>query len=121
EERGEQLRQPVPIAYVSPVVSEVLRNEVDLHSALRFEQLRFSYELGEPEGAMSPAHEWNRTECTAVIAAFANLEIANVREAASVDAHAWMEDGDDFDQAALMQLGNEATHLGGSKKEIDLR
>ena len=59
---------------------EILRDEIDLARALRLEQLRLANDLVERERAMLAAHERNRAERAAVVAAFADLEVADVRE-----------------------------------------
>ena len=79
-ERLEQLRQREAVATIAAVVREVLRDEIHLARALRLEQLRFAHDLVERERAVLAAHERNRAERAAVIAPFADLEIANVRE-----------------------------------------
>ena len=55
-----------------------------------------------------------------MIAAFAHLEITNMREIAGENPHPGMLDGHIVDQATLVKLGDQTIDLGGTKKEIDL-
>ena len=89
-ERLEQLGQREAVAAVAPVVREILRDEIDLARALRLEQLRLAHDLVERERAVLAAHERNRAERAAVIAPFADLEVAHVRQVAGEEAHAGM-------------------------------
>src|SRR5205809_355747 len=68
---------------------------------------------------MLPSHQRNRAERAAVIAAFADLEIANVRQIARVNAHTWVEH---FrvrgKKSALDQLRDEPVALRRAQKQI---
>ena len=101
---------------------EVLRDEVDLARALQLEQLRLAHDFVERERAVLAAHERDRAERAAVVAAFADLEVAHVRQVARVEAHARMRDERrlGIEHAAREQLGNEAVHLGRAEEEVDL-
>ena len=56
-----------------------------------------------------------------MIAAFADLEISNVRQLAGEAANARMRDGqvDAVEQAPLFQLGHETPHLGRAEEQVD--
>jgi hypothetical protein len=69
---------------------------------------------------MFPTHERNSAECAAVIAAFADLEVPNVRPVAGVDAHAGVVRQRVAEKAAFRKLRNEAVGLCRAKEEIDL-
>ena len=119
-QRLEQLGQREAVAAIAPIVREILRDEIHLARALRLEQLRLAHHLVERERAMLAAHERNRAERAAVVAPFAHLEVADVRRVAGEEPHAGMDRRHVVDQAARLELGQQAVHLGGAEKQIDL-
>jgi hypothetical protein len=69
-------------------MGEILRHEVQLARTLRLEQLRLADDVGEGEGAMPAAHQGNGAEGAPVVAPFADLQIAHVRQLAREPPHA---------------------------------
>jgi hypothetical protein len=69
-----------------------------------------------------PAHEGNCAERAAVVAAFADLHVADVRQVAGVEANSGVQVLGRFTkQSALVELRHESLHLGRAKEEIDFR
>src|ERR1041385_3981315 len=71
---------------------------------------------------MLAAHEWNRAERAAVIAAFADLEVAHVRQSAGEHSHAGVHRRHIVgrQESALLELWNESIHFRRTEEEIDL-
>src|SRR6185503_1928473 len=99
---------------------EILGDEIDLFRPLHLEQLRLANDIALAEGAMFPAHQGNRAECTAVIASFADLEISHVRQIARVNADARMScDGIASNDSALVKLLREPSTFRRAEEEVD--
>ena len=101
-------------------MGKVLRHEIDLARALRFEQLRVANHLVQRERAMLATHERNGAEGTSMVAAFAHLEVANVWRVAGEETHAGVDRRHVVDQPAGLQFGQQPIHLRRAEKEIDL-
>ncbi len=69
---------------------------------------------------MLAAHERNGAEGAAMVAAFADLEVAHEGGVPRVNAHTWMLRDGVANQPALAQLGQQLLGLGGAEEEIDL-
>src|SRR5215203_6578548 len=99
---------------------EVLRNKIYFTCALHFEQLCLANQLTECKRAVLPAHQGNRAKCTAVIATFADLEVANMRKIARIDAYARMHrDRVSADDPPLCQLLCKPPALGCAEEQVD--
>jgi hypothetical protein len=92
-------------------VREVLRDEIDLARSLRLEQLRLAHDIVEAEGAMLSTHERDGAEGTAVVAAFADLEIPDVRQVAREQADAGMQRRRFVDQPSRLELREQPIDL----------
>ena len=70
---------------------------------------------------MAPPHQRNRAKRASVIAAFAHLEVPDVRKVAAVLPHAWVQRRKRRDEdAPLDQRGDEAIRIRCAEEEIDL-
>ena len=101
---------------------EVLRDQVYLARPLELEQLRLTNDFVDGERAVLTAHQWNCAEGAAVVAAFADLHVPDVRKISGVEAHTRVQPFARFaEESSFGQLWNEPLHLGGAKKEVDFR
>src|SRR5262245_35652774 len=99
---------------------QVLGDEIDLARTLELEQLCLPHDIRQRERTMLAAHQRNRAERAPVIAPFTDLEVADVREVARINANPWMIDEWITDQPSLGQLRNQSIGFGCSEEEIHL-
>jgi hypothetical protein len=119
-QRLEQFRETDAITPIPSVVCEVLRDEVHLARALKLEQLRLPNDVGQRERPMPAAHQWDGAEGAAVVAALADLQVANVGKVTRIDAHSRVIRERVPEEASLGQLRDEPIGFRGSQKEVDL-
>ena len=99
---------------------EVLRDQVDLARALQLEELRLAHDVIERERAMPAAHERDRAERAAVVAAFADLEVADVRQVARVEPDAGMHQRRRVvEQSARRDFADQPVGFAGAEEEVD--
>jgi len=74
----------------------------------------------ECERAMATAHEWNRAERATVVAAFADLEVADVREVTRVESDAGVnERWCVVKESTRRHFADEPVGLAGAEEEVD--
>src|SRR5256885_1315353 len=94
-------------------------DESQIPRTLHLEQLGLAHNFVERKGAVLTTHQRNRAKCPAVIAAFADFEIADVRQITSIDAYTRMEFfGYRSKQAALVQFRHELLHFRRAEEDI---
>jgi hypothetical protein len=98
-----------------------LRDEIDLPRSLCLEQLRLAHDLVEAERPVAAAHERNRAEGAAVVAALADLEIPHVRQLTRKKANPGVHDGSVVNQSHRCELGDQTIDVRSAEEEIDLR
>ena len=124
DERLEEIRER---AALSPTIAspmpQVLRDEVQLASALCLEELRLAHHIIERERSMFPPHQGNRTKRTSVIAPFADLQVSDMREVPGVEPHTGMRlrSGLITQQPAVLEGWNQLIDLGGPEEDVDFR
>ena len=116
----QHLGQAHAVAAVAPVVGQVLRHEVDLARALHLEQLRLADDVVERERAVLAAHQRDGAERAAVVASFADLEVAHPGRVAGVEPHAGVQRLGVADQPARVQLADELVGLRRAEEEVHL-
>ncbi len=102
-------------------MSEILGHEIDLLRPLRLELLRLAHQPCERLGTVLAAHQGNGAEGAGVVAAFGDLEVANVRLIAEELADPGMLGDGIGDQTPPGKLGDEMMELRKAEKQIDLR
>ena len=102
-------------------MSKVLRHQIDLLGALGLELLGLAHQARQRLGAMLAAHQRNRAERAGVIAAFGDLEIADVWLLAEKLPDTGMGGDRVRDQAALRQLGDQVVQLREPQHQVDFR